>query len=249
VVDAAQVFAVAARAAERFGAIDAWINDAGVYAVGCFEEIPEEIHERVMEVNYFGTVNGARAALPHLRKSRGVLVNISSTLGLVGSPFVTPYVASKHAVRGFSEALREEERKSGAWVSCVFPPAVDTPLFEHSANYSGKVIRPAGPIMRPEQIARAIVGQAIVRRKREVLIGPNKLFNLMHLVARPLFERVIARRMERDHFLPQPERPHEGNLFEPMAKGTQAQAGWKAPPLRTLLRAFPSALRETLRGA
>src|SRR5207253_2681943 len=116
VSDAAEVLRVAALAIDLFGRIDVWINNAGVYAMGAFDEVPEEVHERIFEVNYFGVVNGARAALPHLRESRGVLLNVNSALGRVGSPYLTAYVASKHAVRGFSEALRDEERRNGVAV-------------------------------------------------------------------------------------------------------------------------------------
>jgi NAD(P)-dependent dehydrogenase (short-subunit alcohol dehydrogenase family) len=107
--DEAAVAELARRAVERFGRIDVWVNNAGVYLLGLLEATPPEAFRRVLETNFFGYVHGARAVLPRFREQgHGVLINNASVYSHVGAPWLTAYVSSKFAVRGFSEALRQE---------------------------------------------------------------------------------------------------------------------------------------------
>ena len=137
VADEAQVQELARRATEHFGRIDCWVNNAGVYLIGDFERTPQDAFRRVYEVNVFGVVHGCRAALPHLRTRGGTIVNVASVDAYVGARYGTAYASSKWAVRGFSDALRQDLRGSGIRVCVVSPGAIDTPLFEHAANYTG----------------------------------------------------------------------------------------------------------------
>jgi NAD(P)-dependent dehydrogenase (short-subunit alcohol dehydrogenase family) len=149
---------LARQAVERHGRIDVWVNGAAVMSYGKFVELPSEVFRQVIETNLMGQVHGARAALKYFRdQGRGVLINMSSVWGRVTTPQVTPYSVSKHAVRVFSECLRHElDDQPEIRVATMLPQAVDTPIFEHAANYSGNRIRPIPPILDPDEIAQGI---------------------------------------------------------------------------------------------
>jgi NADP-dependent 3-hydroxy acid dehydrogenase YdfG len=114
--DEEAVQVLAARAVERFGRIDVWVNGAGVMVYGRFEDIPADVFRQVIETNVLGQVHGARAALAEFRRrGEGVLINMSSVWGRVTTPAVSPYVTSKFAVRAFSAAVRGSA--SDAWLA------------------------------------------------------------------------------------------------------------------------------------
>jgi NAD(P)-dependent dehydrogenase (short-subunit alcohol dehydrogenase family) len=132
VTDTAQVDAVATAAVQAFGSIDTWVNVAAVTVYAGFEETLPEEFRRVMDVNYMGQVNGARAALPHLRREgRGALISISSVESMVSLPLHSAYAASKHAVEGVFDALRRELLAEGVPISVtsVKPATINTPFF------------------------------------------------------------------------------------------------------------------------
>jgi short-subunit dehydrogenase len=226
---------LARRAEARFGGIDVWVNNAGVYLAGRFEDTPPEAFRRVLEVNFFGYVAGARAALPRLRARGGVLINNASVDSAASFPYFSAYVASKWAVRGFSTALRQEYRGTGVSVCTVLPAAIDTPLFQHAGNYTGRAMKALNPVYSPEMVASAML-RCAERRPREVIVGgAGKLMALQYALAPALAERLFAGQVEADHFrtdVPAPAGP--GNLFTPMSEGTDAHGGWggsRAPDL------------------
>jgi NAD(P)-dependent dehydrogenase (short-subunit alcohol dehydrogenase family) len=142
VTDFDAVRELARRAVERFGRIDVWVNSAAVTVFAPFEEIPLEHFRRILDVNIMGYVHGARAALPQLRdQGRGVLVNVSSIVAAVPQPYTHAYSMSKAAIRVLGASLRQELRLDGAKhvkVCTVMPATIDTPFFEHAANYTGR---------------------------------------------------------------------------------------------------------------
>jgi NAD(P)-dependent dehydrogenase (short-subunit alcohol dehydrogenase family) len=226
VTDPAQVEEVARRAVERFGGIDVWVNNAAVTAFGRFEALPAEAFARVIEVNLLGYVNGARAALPHLRRRRGTLVNVGSVNSHVGAPFVSPYVASKFAIRGWAEALREELRADGVAVCTVKPASIDTPLFQHAGNWTGREPKALDPVNPPERVARRIAAMAR-RPRRETVVGRGgRQLLVAHGLVPPLFERAFAKVVEHNHFLDRPAPASPGNLFAPVPFGTAPRGGW-----------------------
>src|SRR5690606_29452779 len=132
----------AEEAARRLGGIDVWVNNAGVGAVGRFEEIPLEAHRRTIETNLMGYLHGAHAALPFmLRQGRGVIVNNVSIGGFVPTPYAASYGASKFGARAFSNALRQELKGTGIQVCAVYPFFMDTPGVQHGANYTGRKLQ------------------------------------------------------------------------------------------------------------
>ena len=226
---------LARRAEARFGGIDVWVNNAGVYLAGRFEDTPPEAFRRLMEVNFFGYVHGARAALPRLRARRGALVNTASVDSAAAFPYFSAYVASKWAVRGFSSALRQEYREAGVDVCAVLPASIDTPLFQHAANYTGREVKALNPTYTPEMVADAMV-RCAERGTREVIVGgAGKLLALQYALAPSLAERLFPIQAEADHFREDvPAPPSPGNLFEPMHSGVGVRGGWggsRAPDL------------------
>lgn len=230
VTDEEQVNQLARRAVETYGRIDAWVNDAAVTMLSRFEDAPADAFRRVMETNFFGYVYGARAVLPYFRKQgHGVLINVASVEGKVAAPYASAYVASKFAVTGFSESLRMELRdKPDIRVCTILPATIDTPLFQHAANYSGKAVRAMPPVYAPEDVAEAIL-ETMRHPKREVMVGNAARMIAMRTFVPPLAERMVARKVERGHFQDVPNRDSPGNLFEPMPEFDAVHGGWLEP--------------------
>lgn len=228
VADEDAVERLAARAEEALGPIAVWVNDAGVYAMGRFEDTPPEVFRRVLETNFMGTVNGSRAALRRFRgRGEGVLVNVASVDARIAAPYASAYAASKHAVVGFSSALRQElrlARARGVHVCVVLPSTVDTPLFQHAANFTGAEVVALPPVIPPERVAR-VIEELAVSPRREVLVGGSaRAMSAGWALAPALAERVVAWMVHRAHFRrghAAPDTP--GNVFGP--SGPEAETG------------------------
>src|SRR5262249_44830738 len=146
------------KAGERFGQIDILVNNAGVGLAARFEEQSLEDFRRVMEVNFWGAVFACKAVIPQMRVQPAgrVIIIISSILGKRAMPFETAYCASKFALAGFSEALRAEVMADKIDVSAVFPGAVETEIFETSANQTGLEMPAYIPKFPAREMARTI---------------------------------------------------------------------------------------------
>jgi short-subunit dehydrogenase len=214
-------------ALDRFGRIDVWVNNAAVMLYGRFEDTPPEAFRRVFETNVFGYANGARAALRAFREQgTGVLINNASAYAAVGAPYLSSYVASKFAVRGLSDSLRQEVQGEDIDVVTVLPASVDTPLFQHAANFTGRAIQPLKPIYRPEQVARTIV-RCARRPRREAYVGTaGRTMGALRSLAPALFEKMNARLVEEENFGAEAVAPSEGNLREPQAPASTT-GGWR----------------------
>lgn len=228
VTDPEAVEDLARRTVEGFGHIDVWVNCAAVSLFGPFTEVPLEDFRRVVEVNLMGYVHGARAALPRFRdRGRGVLIDVSSLVGVVAQPYTHAYGASKFAVRGLGSSLRQELALEGAdqiHVCTVLPGAVDTPIFQHAANYTGRKVLAMPPVYTPESVARTIVG--VVRRPRgEVVAGPVRGLVSLARSAPEKAERLMRDQVERSHLSHTESAEHgSGNLYRP--GGGSVHGGW-----------------------
>ena len=131
-----EVHAIADVALQAFGGFDTWVNNAAVSIYGRIDEVPLEDARRLFDTNYWGMVHGCHAALPHLRMHGGALINVGSIVSDRAIPLQGHYSASKHAVKGFTDALRMELEHDGApvSVSLVKPASIDTPFTEHARN-------------------------------------------------------------------------------------------------------------------
>jgi NAD(P)-dependent dehydrogenase (short-subunit alcohol dehydrogenase family) len=231
--DEAAVTELARRAVERFGRIDVWVNNAGVYLLGLLEATPPEAFRRVLETNFFGYVHGARAVLPHFREQgHGVLINNASVYSHIAAPWLTAYVSSKFAVRGFSEALRQELGDlPNVHVCTVSPSPIDTPIFASTANYSGRAVKAPPPTYPPEQVASAILASALHPKRERIVGGAGRLATLMETVAPHQFERVNRRYVDGLQFAAEPAPATDGNLYAPVSDGlAPARGGWRRRP-------------------
>jgi len=187
-----------ARGAAALGGLDLLVNSAGAAHAGRFEDTPPQTFRHLLDVNLLGLVHVTRAALPALLRQRGSHVaNVSSFAGLLAVYGYTAYAASKYAVTGFSEALRQELRPQGLGVSIVFPPDTDTPQLAHENRDKPAVTRAlagAIPVMQPEEVAEALL-QGVARRR--FWIVPGRRARLLATASR-LFPGLARRSLDRD---------------------------------------------------
>jgi short-subunit dehydrogenase len=167
-----------------------------------FEDIDDmSILERIMQVNYMGSVYCTRHALPHLRETRGRIVGVASLTALVGVPTRSGYAASKHAMRGFFDSLRIELDGSGVTVTMIYPGFVATGIRENATGPDGKPIL-VSPVKEREVMSAADCARRIVkameRREREVVMtARGKIGVWLKLVAPSLIDRIAKRAIER----------------------------------------------------
>lgn len=227
----AEVEELAARAERDFGGFDVWVNDAGVLLVGRLDEAPVEDFERVIQTNLLGTAYGSRVAITHFRKKgRGTLVNVSSIVGGLGQLYCTAYVSSKWGVRGLGEALRMElTEQPDIHVCTVMPAAIDTPIFQHAANYVGQDVQAPGPVYPPEQVAETIV--ALTDNPRpEVTVGDAGRLLQATRAFLPLAVTDRLGKMFQEQGMfggSRPEGAHAGNLYESSGPTAQVRGGWE----------------------
>lgn len=197
VSDETQCRALIAEAVRQTGRIDVLVNNAGVSAQALFTEVRAEDlgwYERVMRINFWGSVWCTHAALPQLLATRGRIVAVSSLAGLVGVPGRNAYSASKFAMSGFFEALRAELKPSGVSVTTVYPGVVATRTRHHGYNARGEAAGSSGlkedGAMSVEDCAR-LIRRGMERRQREVVMTTQgKLGRFLKLIAPGLVENI-----------------------------------------------------------
>ena len=177
------------------------INSAGQSRPGYFEELPLEVFERLMRVNFFGTVNTCKALAPDLIARRdGYIVNISSVAGLMGVFGYTAYSSSKFAVTGFTESLRAELLPHGVGVSLLCPGDVDTPMLSSEAPHAPKetlALNAKAGILPPRAVTKALV-RGMQRRSARIVPGADaKLASRAHRFFPGLVERIMQRTIRR----------------------------------------------------
>jgi short-subunit dehydrogenase len=219
----ADVERVAAEAIARFGRIDTWVNDAGLSIYGRLDEVGDDDSRRLFDINFWGVVYGSLVALPWLREQGGALINLGSEVSEAVVPLQGMYSASKHAVKGFTDALRvevEELDRSPVSITLIQPTAVNTPFPQHARNYMDREPRLPTPQIDPQDVAEAIL-KAATEGGRDVKVGAMAVGNvMMNRVAPGLADKAAARQADRQqHELP-PLQP-EGTLYRPGGSGEQ----------------------------
>ena len=192
----------ASAVAEDLGRVNVIVNNAGVALHGEFEEVSYEDFEWVMDVDFWGVMQGTKEFLPHLIASGdGHVVNISSLFGLIGMPGQTAYNAAKFAVRGFTEALREEMLIAGhpVAVTCVHPGGIKTGIARNARateshdqaqlarHFDTRLAR-----MTPERAAEIIVDGILHDRPRVIVGNDAKLLDLLQRIIGARYQRLVA---------------------------------------------------------
>ncbi len=220
VADSAQVFKLAETAAEHFGRIDTWVNNAAVSEYGTVDEISLEEIERIVQVNLLGTIYGIKAALPYLRRGGGgAIINIGSVLSDRAIPLQSTYCATKHAVKGFTEAIRMELRRDAPNIhlTLIKPAVINTPYYNHARTRMGVEPKAMPPVYEPSLVADAIVFAA-EHPRREISVGEaGKLLSVLQRISPTFLDWFMTRGdlMIRMQQKDEPPRPGD-NLFAPM---------------------------------
>ncbi|TCD05376.1 SDR family NAD(P)-dependent oxidoreductase [Erythrobacteraceae bacterium CFH 75059] len=209
---------------DRFGGFDSWVNNAAASLYARLDEVTEEEHRRVFDVGYFGTVAGSLYAAKRLReRSGGALINTGSVLSERAVGVQGVYSAMKHAVKGFTDALRVElqEEDAGVSVTLIKPNGIDTPYPEHARN---KMDRPASvpPVIYDPELAAKAICFACEHPRRELLVGGQGLLltkagNLFPGLTDLIMQNFMMEDGQSSDTPPEPGA--EDNLFEPRKDG------------------------------
>ncbi len=173
VVKEEQCERLVAKAVENFGGVDVLICNAGLSMRAIFDDVELDVLHRLMDVNFWGTVNCVKYALPYLQRSRGSIVGVSSVAGIHGLPARTGYSASKYAMTGFLETIRIENLKKGLHVMIACPgftaSNVRFSALTADGSSQGETPRAEEKMMSSEQVAKIIM-KATAKRKRLCLM-------------------------------------------------------------------------------
>ena len=222
IVDVAEydeVERLAERAVERFGRIDTWVNNAAVSIYATVEQLDPDEMERLVRVNLLGQMYGSKAAIARMKpRGSGTIINVGSALSERAIPLQSAYVASKHGVRGFTEALRLElaHEDAGIEVVLILPSSINTPLFSFARSKLGVQPMPVPPVYEPRVVAEAIC-HAAEHGGREIVVGGwGKLLMVGQWLSPSLLDRYMlqgGRAFEQQ----KTRRPDDqrDNLFEP----------------------------------
>ncbi len=185
---------LAAAAGDR---LDLLVNNAGVTMNARFEELDPEVVRRIMEINFFATVELTRLLLPALVTARGRIVVMSSVTGLVGTPTRSAYAASKHALHGLFGSLRVELRRRGVSVTIVCPGYVATPMRRRAlladGSEQGRDQAEGRRMLSADAVARATLAAAARRRRLVRLGSETHAARLLSLVAPGLLDAILER--------------------------------------------------------
>jgi short-subunit dehydrogenase len=226
VCDRAQVDRLAEASINRFGRIDTWVNNAGVSIYGWLEEVNEEDSRKLFDTNFWGVYNGSLAALPHLRRGGGALINVGSEVSDAVIPLQGMYSASKHAVKGLTDALRvevQEVHEAPVSITLIQPTAVNTPYPQHARNYMPLEAKLPEPQIEPQKVAEAILDAATSPTRSTKVGAMAKLNTAMFKLMPGMAEKMSAKYAEKQHYDERPRNP-EGALYQPSeATGVVAQ--------------------------
>jgi NAD(P)-dependent dehydrogenase (short-subunit alcohol dehydrogenase family) len=247
VADSEAVLRTARQVEADFGGIDVWINNAMVTVFGGFDQVTPEEFRRVTEVTYLGTVHGTRAALNAMRaRDRGVIVQVGSGLAYRGIPLQSAYCGAKHAVRGFTDALRTEllQQRSGIRLTAVHLPAINTPQFDWARTHRDAAPRPVAPVYSPLAAARAIAHAALHPAREYWLGGMTPLMILGDAVAPGAVDRLLARTAVQGQDSGTPvAAERRDNLFAPVGALARMEGRFSGEVTRAPLRMRDGATR------
>jgi len=207
VTDRTAVLSYADEVVGEYGVVNIVVNNAGIAFTGDIADMSFEQIERVIDVDFWGVVNGTKAFLPHLIASGdGHVVNISSLFGLMSVPGQSAYNAAKFAVRGFTEALRMEMQVANhpVQVTCVHPGGIKTNIVRNSGAVDGQDVAELSETFdkklaktSAEDAAAAIVRAVTGNRPRAVVGMDAKVLDLVVRLLGPRYQRLVVRAIRR----------------------------------------------------
>ena len=194
VSDPDQVAAIGQRAIDHFGRVDTWVNNAAVSIYATVEQLEPDEMRRVIEVNLLGVMYGSRVAVELMRpRGRGTIINVGSALSDRAVPLQSAYVASKHGIAGFSEALRLELKQEQLEIDVVLiqPSSINTPLFRWARSRLPVRPQPIPPVYQPSAVAEAIAHAAEHGGREIVVGGAGKLLTIGQWLSPTLVDRYL----------------------------------------------------------
>ena len=213
--DREQVQRIADAAIEHFGGFDTWVNNAGLGIVGRIEDGNETDFRRLFDTNFWGVVHGSLVALPHLKAHGGALINLGSVASDVAFPIQGMYSTTKHAIKGFTDALRIElsYEKAPVSVTLIKPAAINTDFAHHAHNDADREPMLPPPLYAPKEVAFGIL-HAAAHPKRDIYIGgAGRLFSFVNRVAPALMDQ-LSKTLIPQSFRDESPRHPEGALHE-----------------------------------
>ena len=215
VTDRKQIEQVAEQAVAKFGRIDTWVNNAGVSVYGRLDEVTEDDSRRLFDTNFWGLCNGSLIALPYLKVQGGALINVGSEVSEAVVPIQGMYCASKHAVKGFTDALRieiQEVDETPISITLIQPTAVDTPYPQHAKNYQAQEAKLPSPMIKASQVAEAILDAAVRPTAAKKVGLMAKVNTTIAKIAPGIGDKMAAKQVDRQHYEESPRHP-EGALY------------------------------------
>jgi short-subunit dehydrogenase len=199
----AQCRALIERSVQEYGRIDTLVNNAGIGMWARFDQVTDlGIFERIMRINYLGSVFCTSHALPHLKRTRGRIVGMGSLTALTGVPTRSGYAASKHAMAGFFDSIRIELEEDGVTVTQIHPGFVATQIRERAFGADGLPLGAGNSPVREKEVMSAqecarITISAMAKRRREVIMTPRaKLGMWLKLISPAAVDRIAKRAIE-----------------------------------------------------
>lgn len=187
---------------EEFGHIDILINNAGISMRALFEHSDLEVIQKLMNVNFWGTVFCTKYALPHIIEQNGSVVGVSSVAGIKGLPARTGYSASKFAMDGFLEALRVENLKKGIHVLIAYPGFTSSNIRNTSLNghgtQQGESPRNEDDMMSAEAVAKHLHNAVVKRKNKIVLTSEGKMISILNKFIPDFLDKMIYNNLAKE---------------------------------------------------
>ncbi len=211
----ADVENLAAAAIGQFGGFDTWINDAGLGLWGRLQEVSDADHRQLFDINFWGVVYGSSVAVRHLKQRGGALINLGSVASDFAFPIQGMYSVSKHAIKGYTDALRRELRDESAPISVTLiqPAAIGTPFPLHAKNYNDQEAKLPPPLYAPEDVARTILFAAEHPRRALHVGGAGKVLGIFSRLVPALVDSTSTL-LVKSQLKDQPAVPRKDNLWQ-----------------------------------
>jgi short-subunit dehydrogenase len=203
-------------AQDKFGGFDTWVNNAGTSIYGRMMDVPVDDMRRLFETNFWGLVYGSLAAVKHLKRKGGAIINLGSTVSERAVPLQGIYSATKHAIKAFTDALRMELEAEGAPISLslIKPGPIDTPFTHNAKNYLPTEPRHVPPVYAPETVAEAILRCAETPTRDVFVGGGGKGIATLGYYAPRLTDKLMENVMLPGTKSPHPPRRRERNALD-----------------------------------